>query len=114
MTSRTRDIPRGFTLIEVLIGILILAIALLGLGAVIPVVVKAQRQASDATQGLVAIEAAEGYLRNSAELNKRRANPLSANTSPANRPPASTPKPGPAPESRSSRSITRNTAPASP
>ena len=60
----------AFTLIEVLIGILILAIALLGLGAVVPVVVRAQRNAADATAGIGALRAAESYLRGSAELNR--------------------------------------------
>lgn len=61
---------RAFTLIEVLIGILILAIALLGLGAVIPVVVRAQRNASDATAGIGALATAESYLRGNAELDR--------------------------------------------
>jgi prepilin-type N-terminal cleavage/methylation domain-containing protein len=65
---------RGFTLIEVLVGILILAIALLGLGAIVPVVVRAQRQATDATHGTVAVRAAESYLRGSRELNRLGAN----------------------------------------
>jgi prepilin-type N-terminal cleavage/methylation domain-containing protein len=42
---------RGFTLIEVLIGILVLALGLLGIGAIIPVVVREQRIAADVTQG---------------------------------------------------------------
>jgi prepilin-type N-terminal cleavage/methylation domain-containing protein len=61
---------RAFTLIEVLIGILILAIALLGLGAVVPVVVRAQRNAADATAGIGALATAESYLRGSADLNR--------------------------------------------
>lgn len=53
---------RGFTLIEVLLGILILALGLLGLGAVIPVVVREQRAASDATLGVAVAASAEQYL----------------------------------------------------
>lgn len=45
----------GFTLIEVLIGVLVLALGLLGLGAILPVVVREQRAASDMTQGLMCL-----------------------------------------------------------
>ncbi|MFN0133094.1 MAG: prepilin-type N-terminal cleavage/methylation domain-containing protein [Phycisphaerales bacterium] len=54
---------RAFTLIEVLIGILVLALGLLGLGAVIPVVVREQRLATDATLGVAVAQHAEGVLR---------------------------------------------------
>jgi type II secretory pathway pseudopilin PulG len=45
---------RAFTLIEVLIGVLVMALGLLGLGAIIPVIVREQRIASDATLGVTA------------------------------------------------------------
>ncbi|MBL9031865.1 MAG: hypothetical protein JNM80_09170 [Phycisphaerae bacterium] len=58
-----RPTLRAFTLIEVLIGILVLALGLLGLGAIIPVVVREQRLATDATLGVSVAEHAEGVLR---------------------------------------------------
>lgn len=70
LRGAARRIGEAFTLIEVLLGILILALALLGLGAVVPVVVRAQRQAADATQGAVVARAAEAYLRTRADLNR--------------------------------------------
>jgi prepilin-type N-terminal cleavage/methylation domain-containing protein len=52
----------AFTLIEVLIGVMVLALGLLGLGAVIPVVVRQQRQSMEAQLGLEAAKAARAYL----------------------------------------------------
>lgn len=65
-----RRVRRGFTLLEVLIGILILALAVLGLGAVIPVVVRSQRAATDATLGVVAANGAVAMLKSNAGLNR--------------------------------------------
>lgn len=45
---------RGFSLIEILVSILILALGLLGLGAVFPVVIREQRQATDNVLGTIA------------------------------------------------------------
>jgi prepilin-type N-terminal cleavage/methylation domain-containing protein len=53
---------RAFTLIEVLIAVLVLALGLLGLGAVFPVVVRAQRLSSEDIQGTNAASSARAFL----------------------------------------------------
>lgn len=52
----------GFTLIEILIAVLVLALGLLGLGAVFPVVVRQQRQSTDTVLGITALRSAEAYI----------------------------------------------------
>lgn len=58
----------GFTLIEVLLGVMILALGLLGLGAVFPLVVKQQRGAQDSVVGVSAGRGAEAIVRAHSDL----------------------------------------------
>ncbi|GJQ31037.1 MAG: hypothetical protein HBSAPP03_29210 [Phycisphaerae bacterium] len=74
----------AFSLIEVLISIVILALGLLGLAAVFPVVINQQRQASDAVQGVSLERSVEEYLERSATLNDRP-DPSASLANPANR-----------------------------
>ncbi len=81
----SRIAPSGFTLIEVLIGIIVLGLGLLGLAAVFPAVVVQQRQASDAIEGETLVESAKAYLRSSMALNARAVEVLQYSP---NRPPS--------------------------
>ncbi len=62
--------PRAFTLIEVLLGVLILGLGLLGLASVFPLVVKQQRAAQDVVLGVAAAGGAEAVLRGHSVLNE--------------------------------------------
>jgi prepilin-type N-terminal cleavage/methylation domain-containing protein len=53
---------RGFSLVEVLMAVLILGLGLLGLGAIMPVVVKQQRTGADRVQGTIAARSAIAVL----------------------------------------------------
>lgn len=59
----------GFTLIEVLLGVLILGLGLLGLASVFPLVVKKQRDAQDTVLGISSVKGVESVLRGHAGLN---------------------------------------------
>lgn len=69
--TTSQNARTGFTLIEVLIGIIVLGLGLLGLAAVFPAVVVQQRQASDAIEGETLVESAKAYLRSSMALTAR-------------------------------------------
>jgi type II secretory pathway pseudopilin PulG len=62
-------VARAFTLIEVLIGVLVMALGLLGLGAIIPVIVREQRLASDATLGVTAASDARALFETRPDFN---------------------------------------------
>lgn len=67
-TSRAR----AFTLVEVLIGVLILSLGLLGLAALFPAVLREQRIARDEIGGAAAVQAAKAYLSTHGVLNHPR------------------------------------------
>lgn len=73
---------RAFTLVEVLVGILILGLGLLGLGAIYPAVAIQQRGAGDAVEGQAVADAAEGFLKGNLWMNQKSA-PRATATSPA-------------------------------
>lgn len=62
-SSNPANSRKAFTLVEVLLGIIILAIGLLGLASVFPLVVKQQREAQDIVVGVSAANAAEAFMR---------------------------------------------------
>lgn len=61
---RARAATPAFSLVEVLVAVLVLALGLLGLGAVFPMVVRQQRIATETTLGLSATEAVKQILVN--------------------------------------------------
>lgn len=60
----------GFSLVEVLFAVLILGIALLGIGAMFPAVIREQRLANDSTFGVLVARGAEDYIRGHARLGR--------------------------------------------
>lgn len=67
-TRTQRDARRGFSLVEILIAILVLAFGLLGLAAIFPVVVTQQRDAADEMLGPAAVSAIEAQLFGGSDL----------------------------------------------
>ena len=58
---RSSQVP-SFTLVEILISILILALGVLGLGALFPVIIREQRLGADATSGVFASNSSRAML----------------------------------------------------
>lgn len=67
-TGRDAVRAAAFSLIEVMMAVLILGLGLLGLGAIMPVVVKQQRIGADAVQGTMAANSALAVLEGTARL----------------------------------------------
>lgn len=63
LVRSSRRAARAFTLVEILFAVMVLGIALLGLGAFFPVVVRQQQVAQDATLGVLASQSAEAQLK---------------------------------------------------
>ncbi len=61
--ARRTETARAFTLVEVLFAVLILGIALLGLGAFFPTVIRQQQSASDAAFGVLSSQSGEALMR---------------------------------------------------
>jgi prepilin-type N-terminal cleavage/methylation domain-containing protein len=61
----------GFSLVEVLMAVLILSLGLLGLGAIMPAVVKQQRSGADQTHGTLAARTVAALIKGNALLNGR-------------------------------------------
>ncbi len=74
--ARTSSVVRAFTLVEVLVGILILGLGLLGLGAIYPAVAIQQRDAGDAVEGQAVADAAEGFFKGNQWMNQRSTVPV--------------------------------------
>jgi prepilin-type N-terminal cleavage/methylation domain-containing protein len=59
---------RGFSMVELLMAVLILGLGLLGLGAIMPVVVRQQQIGADQTQGTTAARAGRGFVVGNAQV----------------------------------------------
>lgn len=62
MNRTNRHAAPAFTLIEVLMAVFILAIGILGIGALFPAVISLQRSGADATFGTLTSQTAQSYL----------------------------------------------------
>ncbi|MFT3685010.1 MAG: prepilin-type N-terminal cleavage/methylation domain-containing protein [Phycisphaerales bacterium] len=70
----------AFSLIEVLMAVLILSLGLLGLGAIMPAVVKQQRIGADQTHGTLAARSVGAIIKGNALFNKVNPSGLTVNT----------------------------------
>ena len=69
MSPQMTTTRHAFSLIEVMMAVLILGLGLLGLGAIMPVVVKQQRQGADWVQGTMAAQSAMATVQGNARIN---------------------------------------------
>ena len=69
MSLQMTTTRHAFSLIEVMMAVLILGLGLLGLGAIMPVVVKQQRQGADWVQGTMAAQSAMATVQGNARIN---------------------------------------------
>ncbi|MDX9911131.1 MAG: prepilin-type N-terminal cleavage/methylation domain-containing protein [Phycisphaerales bacterium] len=70
LSTDRRGVRRAFSLIEVLIAVVVLALALLGLAAVFPVVINEQKVATQTTLGVMASSSTENFLTRVEALNQ--------------------------------------------
>ncbi len=76
LKSRNSSMQRAFSLLEVLLATIVLALGLVGVGAVFPTVIGLQKQANEQTMGLMLAENADGLLASRLERFAQTLKPL--------------------------------------
>lgn len=77
--SRNSNMQQAFSLLEVLLATIVLALGLVGVGAVFPTVIGLQKQANEQTMGLMLAENADGLLASRLERFAQTLQPVPAN-----------------------------------
>ncbi|HMN39528.1 MAG TPA: prepilin-type N-terminal cleavage/methylation domain-containing protein [Phycisphaerales bacterium] len=90
-----RGVGRAFTLVEILISIMILALGVLGLGVLFPVVIREQRMGVDASTGVVVAGTAKDTLTAAQWSRALPSGGLAATPAPPAPPPLPAPQPRP-------------------
>jgi prepilin-type N-terminal cleavage/methylation domain-containing protein len=83
----SRNARQGFTLVEVLIGVVVLGLGLLGLAAIFPAVVVQQRAASEAIEGPSLVNGVRSYVGSSLQFNATSVTTVSHPAGSSPRPP---------------------------